>query len=153
LVASGAIVTPHPHFINNHNFPLRLRGGEEALAVLVPLERERNVLSDFADLELRRPTKEDSIRFASQCDWRNRNELHVGRTIIFPTFTSLFFGVEPMAPSWLTLVWRPERGISELCLYYIDRDAWPENSFVIGIARCELVEAQRFSQLIYAPVG
>jgi len=29
-------------------------------------------------------------------------------------------------------VWRPEREVSELCLYFVERAAWPENTMVVG---------------------
>jgi hypothetical protein len=124
LVASGKIITPYPGTICTRRFPLRSRN-EETLAVIVP-----NV-QDIEELGLSRPTFEQAIRFASQLTPKDGHE---GKLLVFPSDPPFSGDVLPAIPCWLTLAWRPERKLSELCLYFVERNCWPENTAVVGFA-------------------
>jgi len=122
LVQSGKIITPYPETICTRHFPLRPRD-EQVLAVVVPN------LDDMKALGLSRPTFEQAIRFASQL---TPKDAHKEKTLVFPSEQPFSGDVLPAFPYWLTLVWRPKRKLSELCLYSIERVAWPENTVVVG---------------------
>jgi hypothetical protein len=124
LVQSGKIFTPYPRTICTRHFPLRPRV-EQALAVIVPN------LDDIKMLGLSRPTFEQAIRFVSQLTPR---DAHKGKTLVFPSEQPFSGDVLPALPCWLTLAWRSERELSELCLYFIERDAWPENAVFVAFA-------------------
>jgi len=122
LVKWGKIVTPYPRSICTRYFPLRSRN-EDVMAVIVAN------LPELEALRLFRPTFEQAIRFVSQL---TPNDGHKGRTLVFPSDPPFAGDVLPSIPCWLTLVWRPEREVSELCLYFVERAAWPENTMVVG---------------------
>jgi hypothetical protein len=122
LVASGKIITPYPHTICDRHFPLRPRD-EMKLAVIV------QNLDEIKNVGLCRPTFEQAIRFASQVE---KGGVHEGKTLVFPSEQFFSGDVLPSMPCWLTLVWRPQRLLSELCLYFVERPYWPKNTAVVG---------------------
>jgi hypothetical protein len=124
LVEWGKIVTPYPRTICTERFPLRSRN-EEALAVIVPN------IPELQRLGLSRPTFEQAIRFSSQLTPKDGHE---GKTLVFPSDPPFSGDVLPRIPCWLTLAWRPAREFSELCLYFVERACWPENTLVVGFA-------------------
>jgi len=124
LVQSGKIITPYPKTICTRHFPLRPRD-EQVLAVIVPN------LDDIEALGLSRPTFEQAIRFVSQL---TPGDAHKEKTLVFPSEKPFSGDVLPTIPCWLTLVWRSKRELSELCLYFIERGAWPENTEVVAFA-------------------
>ncbi len=124
LVRTGKVLTPYQNTICSRKFPLRPRA-ELALGVLVP------ELKDVPGRSLALPTMEQAIRFASQV---GAKDVHVGKTLIFPTDPPFPGDIEPHIPSWLALVWRERLMASELCLYHIARVAWPEHAMFVGFA-------------------
>jgi hypothetical protein len=141
LVEQGLIVTPYPSLFSDKRFPLpQVRG--DVLVVLVPLESNNgnDLFEVFKGLLLDRPTEQHVIRFCSQLTPLPKKDIHMRKTIVFPHAKSFTSGANPPLPSWLTLVWKPERKLSELCLFsnQEDRLTWtsPENKnsvFFAGI--------------------
>jgi hypothetical protein len=122
LVQSGKIITPYPGTICTRRFPLRPRN-EEVLSVIIPN------LDNIEELGLSHPTFEQTIRFVSQL---KPGDGHKGKTLVFPSEPPFSGDVLPPEQCWLTLVWRPARGLSELCLYFMERSVWPENTEIVG---------------------
>jgi len=124
LVRSKELFTLCPYSISTRYFPLRSRD-ENALAVIVP------TVDDIEPLGLSRPTYEQTIRFASQL---RPTDAHKKRILVFPSDPPFSGDVLPAIPCWLTLAWRPRLKISELCLYFVERVAWPEETMFVGFA-------------------
>ena len=129
LIEEGKIITPYPQSIARIELNPR---DQKFLAVLVPK------IEDIDESNLSRPTPEDAVRFASQL---KPKDVNVDKTIVFPSNPPysgdvLVLGSAP-SPWWLTLAWRPEKGISELCLYSSTQreEKWPQNTFFVGIAK------------------
>jgi hypothetical protein len=132
LMEQGLIVTPYPHLFSDERFPLpQVRG--ETLMVLVPLESNigNDIFEVFKGLLLDRPEEQHVIRFCSQLTPLPKRDIHIRKTIVFPHAKSFTSGTNPPFPSWLTLVWKPEQKLSELCLFgnQADRLTWtsPDN--------------------------
>jgi hypothetical protein len=128
LVSTGKLHTPYPGLIAD-NFPLENEGGER-LIVMVEAENKEELEAKFGSLNLSAPEPEHAIRFASQLGLSDANR---GRLIVFPHLP-VSVGVQPEAPSWFALAWRPQRRLSELCLYLIERPQWPCGTIFAGVA-------------------